>query len=177
MLSILMQASMAVNPARPTAYISTNDGSTTNPLVTGDHKGKALLQRQEEVIKMQDEMLSEIESGVDRLHGQAKAMGEEITSQTAVIDNLDTKVDIATVALQEETRHAQEIKEKGKVCYLYICIAVEVVIIVLASSLCRSHLPSRLAQSLFTLLLGPGDGVHLLIRKFNSFKNFKAVSI
>lgn len=121
------------NPARPTAYLSASDGrnSTTNPMVTDDHRGKALMQRQEEVIKMQDEMISDIESGVDRLHGQAVVMGEELQGQVKIIDSLDHKVDVTTTALQEETRHAQEIKDKGKVCGLYICIAIEVVVLIL----------------------------------------------
>ncbi|RYY81537.1 hypothetical protein EON63_15210 [archaeon] len=40
---------------------------TLNPLAASD---KALIQRQHEVIKMQDEVLLDIEKGVDRLHGQ-----------------------------------------------------------------------------------------------------------
>jgi hypothetical protein len=47
-----------------------------------------------------------------------------------VLDNLDTHVDIATEGLKEETKHAEEVRVKGQVCYMYICIAVEIIIII-----------------------------------------------
>jgi hypothetical protein len=50
--------------------------------------------------------------------------------QNAVLDNLDTHVDIATEGLKEETKHAEEVRVKGQVCYMYICIAVEIIIII-----------------------------------------------
>lgn len=40
---------------------------TTNPLTLSD---RGLIQRQQEVIQQQDQMLSQIERGVDRLHSQ-----------------------------------------------------------------------------------------------------------
>lgn len=107
---------------------STFSPSTFNPLATTD---KALVQRQNDMIKLQDEMLLDIEHGVDRLHGQAVAIGDEAKQSSHLLDDLDSNVEIATAALQAEAKHAAEIKDKAKVCWMYICIAVEVVIMLL----------------------------------------------
>lgn len=48
---------------------------------------------------------------------------------TAILDNLDTHVDIATEGLKEETKHAEAVRVKGQVCYMYICVIIEIIII------------------------------------------------
>lgn len=121
---------MAVPQGRGTTFMSTSK-STYNPIASGDHKGKAVMQRQEQIMKLQDDMISDIEVGVDRLHGQALAMGDETKSHVRLLDDLDTNVEVATAALQAEAKHAADIKDKARVCWMYICIAVEVVILVL----------------------------------------------
>lgn len=89
------------------------------------------MQRQKEVMAQQDLMMLDIEKGVGRLHEKALTIGDEAKMHNRLLDDLDTNVDIATAALQEEARHAQEIKDKARVCWLYVCIAVEVVILVI----------------------------------------------
>ena len=49
------------------AQDSNNQAPTFNPMTTSD---QGLVQRQKEVIKMQDNMLLDIEKGVDRLQIQ-----------------------------------------------------------------------------------------------------------
>ena len=49
-------------------------------------------------------MISDIEVGVDRLHGQALAMGEETKSHVRLLDGLDSNVEVATAALQAEAQ-------------------------------------------------------------------------
>ena len=92
---------------------------------------KALLQRQKEMIQLQDEMITEIGVGVEKLHHVAVAIGDEARIHTRLLDDLDETVEIATTALQAESKHAEAIKEKSKICYMYICIAVQVIVIVL----------------------------------------------
>lgn len=99
-----------------------------NPMTTTD---RGLIQKQSDVIKLQDEMIADIESGVDRLHGQAIAIGDETKSQVRLLDDLDTNVESATAALHAEAKHAAEIKDKARVCWMYVCIGVEVVILLL----------------------------------------------
>lgn len=62
-----MSASTTPNVLTPSANASPKsvEISTINPLAASD---KALIQRQHEVIKMQDNILKDIEEGVDRLH-------------------------------------------------------------------------------------------------------------
>jgi hypothetical protein len=96
-------------------------------------QGKQLSQAQmnEEIMRLQDDMVRDIGSGVDRLHGKARIIGEEARAHVRLLDDLDSNVDIATAALQAETRHAAEVREKGQVCYMYICIAVECIVLIL----------------------------------------------
>eukprot|EP00599_Poterioochromonas_sp_BG-1_P013041 CAMPEP_0173155790 /NCGR_PEP_ID=MMETSP1105-20130129/14337_1 /TAXON_ID=2985 /ORGANISM="Ochromonas sp., Strain BG-1" /LENGTH=151 /DNA_ID=CAMNT_0014072327 /DNA_START=100 /DNA_END=552 /DNA_ORIENTATION=- len=83
--------------------------TTFNPLATSD---KALLQRQQEVIKMQDDIILDIEKGVDRLNVQAKDIGKEAKIHTKILEDLDVHVDEATEKLKEETKHAELIKQR-----------------------------------------------------------------
>lgn len=116
-------------PTSSTPYSSgANNSVTNNPLRTQPSNDRNIMQ---EKIKNQDDMVLEIGLGVDRLRNKALVIGEESKSHVRLLDDLDSNVEIATAALQEEAKHAAEIKEKGKVCYMYICIAVEVFIIVL----------------------------------------------
>eukprot|EP01039_Chlorochromonas_danica_P008276 gene8276-9125_t len=107
---------------------SASSSSTYNPVTTSD---RALVQRQQEVIKLQDTVLLDIERGVDRLHQQALQIGDETKAQVHLLDDLDSNVDIASAALQAEAKHTERIKDKAQMCYMYICVAVEILILFL----------------------------------------------
>lgn len=98
---------------------------------TGSGQGQTQVQTQADIMKLQDDMVREIGTGVDRLHGKARVIGEEAKAHVRLLDDLDNNVEIASAALQAEAQHAAEIKEKGKVCYMYICIAVECAVLLL----------------------------------------------
>ena len=119
---------------------NTNQGisapTSYNPVSTSD---QGLLQRQKDMIKVQDDMLLDIGAGVNRLHGQAIAIGDEVKMSTRLLDDLEDNVDLATSSLNAEAKHAAAIKEKAKVCYMYICIAIEVIIIFLLIILLFTH--------------------------------------
>lgn len=93
--------------------------------------GGSQVQTQQDIMKLQDDMVREIGTGVDRLHGKARIIGEEAKAHVRLLDDLDANVEIASAALHAEAQHAAEIKEKGKVCYMYICIAVEFAVLLL----------------------------------------------
>jgi len=97
-----------------------------NPMQMND---SSLVQRQKDVLAMQDSMVSDIGKGVDRLHRQAVTIGDEAKTQTVLLEDIDESVDHATDGLKEETAHAKLVASKAASCYLYICVAVEVVII------------------------------------------------
>jgi t-SNARE complex subunit (syntaxin) len=99
-----------------------------NPIQTQTSAG--LLQRQQEVIKLQDDMLADISKGVDVLHGQAVRIGEEVTIQNKILDKLDTQVDAATDELRAEAAHAEKINKSTAMCSYYICVVVEVIVII-----------------------------------------------
>lgn len=101
--------------------------TTINPLTTSD---RSLIQRQQEVIKMQDSVLLDIEKGVDRLHGQAQTIKSETIQQNQILNELDVQVDKATEGLQREATHAEQIKARTGDCYLYMCVLLEVIVLV-----------------------------------------------
>lgn len=105
---------------------SSHETAAMNPMQMND---ASLLQRQRDVMSMQDSMVTDIGRGVDRLHRQAVTIGEEAKTQTTLLEDIDESVDHATDGLKEETAHAKLVASKAASCYLYICIAVEVVII------------------------------------------------
>lgn len=59
-----------------------------------------LIQRQKDIVGLQDDMIQEISFGLDRVHHQALNMGEEVTSQTKLLDGFNEDVELATAALQ-----------------------------------------------------------------------------
>lgn len=59
-----------------------------------------LVQRQKDIIGLQDDMIQEISFGLDRVHHQALTMHEEVTAQTKLLDDFDQDVELATAALQ-----------------------------------------------------------------------------
>lgn len=123
-----MVPSSAASSMGTSSVTSSANTTVINPLTTTD---RGLVQRQKEVMKMQDDMILDIEKGVDRIHQTALEIGKEVKVQSKILDQLDTHVDEATEGLREETRHAESIGRKGQVCYMYICICVEVIILVI----------------------------------------------
>ena len=91
---------------------------------------KGLSVQREQVLKEQDDILSQIGAGVDRLFMQAVAIGEETSVHSRLLDSLDDNVEVTQRALKEEAKHAEVIREKSRTFYLYLCIAVEVAILV-----------------------------------------------
>lgn len=106
---------------------SGNSDYTHNPMIHVSDAG--LVQQQRDVMKNQDMMILSIEQGVSRIHDKAVTIGDETKIQNRMLDDLDVHVDIATEGLKEEAKHAEEVKEKGKVCYMYICVAVEIIVL------------------------------------------------
>lgn len=90
-----------------------------------------LVQRQKDMIKLQDEMLEDMSKGLDRIHGQALAINDETKVHVRLLDDLDTNVDLAANALQAEAKHAERIKDTANVCWMYICIVVEVIVMII----------------------------------------------
>ena len=62
-------------------------------------------------------------------------IGEDIKIQNVMLEGLDAHVDAASEGLKEETKHAEAVRIKGQVCYMYICVVVEVVIILIMAFL------------------------------------------
>jgi hypothetical protein len=116
------------------SFISMSDLSAGRNSITSQSE-KSLIQRQNEVIKQQDMMLGDISLGVDRLHHSALIIGDEAKQHTKILEKLDVQVDAAAQGLRDEAQHAEKVRQKSKTCALYICIAVEILIILLMGGL------------------------------------------
>jgi hypothetical protein len=66
---------------------------------------------------------------------QAKDIGEETKIHNQLLDSLEGHVDAATESLTAEAKHAELVREKAESCGMYICIAVEVVVLILLAIL------------------------------------------
>ena len=134
----LPQAEVSMKSATLSSSSSSSSSSSTayNPVATSE---KQLIQRQQDIMRIQDEMILDIGTGVGRLHEQAKAIGEEAKIHTRLLDDLDGTVELATAGLQAEARHAAMVKEKSRMCWLYICIIVEIIVILLLVIIIVAH--------------------------------------
>ena len=136
-----------------------NNSNTSGSAVINPISDKGLKQRQLEIMKLQDDMLDDIGDGVTRLHQQvvsnyyyyiieinndalimfdkyfsyfkALHMNDEAKIHTRLLDDLDSDVDIATTLLATESKHVRSIREKSHMCKMYLCVALEVIVIVI----------------------------------------------
>jgi len=90
-----------------------------------------LQMRATEVESVHDSLLNDIGSGVSRLHGLAHGLHEEVDIHEALLDSMNDSVDMATISLQAEARRAAALKEKVVSLRLYLCLAVEVAVLLL----------------------------------------------
>lgn len=51
--------------------------------------------------------------------------------QSKILDQLDVHVDQTTDALREETKHTERIRDATNNCYGYICIVIELVVLII----------------------------------------------
>jgi len=124
--------SFGIDPTRNSSSSAVNKSvseSTFNP-IANTMSQKTLIQRQQEVIKQQDAMLVDISKGVDVLHNQALDINQEAKLHIKILEKLDVNVDKAAEALKAEAEHAENIRQTSRMCFLYIIILIEVVIIV-----------------------------------------------
>ena len=103
-------------------------GVITNPITLSE---RGLIQRQQATMREQDEMIGEIGSGVGRLHQQALEMGRESNLQSRLVDTLESDVEVAADDLREEARHANEVREKTKMFGWYVCLFIEIALVII----------------------------------------------
>ena len=86
--------------------------------------------RRKELVALQDEMLKDLSSGIDRLGRVARTIGDETTLQTKLLDGLEADVEKAAEALEEETKHAERVKEKAQIGRLWCLLLFQIVVII-----------------------------------------------
>eukprot|EP00588_Corethron_pennatum_P033000 CAMPEP_0194345920 /NCGR_PEP_ID=MMETSP0171-20130528/105133_1 /TAXON_ID=218684 /ORGANISM="Corethron pennatum, Strain L29A3" /LENGTH=77 /DNA_ID=CAMNT_0039112973 /DNA_START=735 /DNA_END=967 /DNA_ORIENTATION=- len=64
-------------------------------------------QLQSSALAMQDNMIDELAAGVGRLKHQSQLIGEEGRMHVRLLNEMDVDVERATVAFQEEAKHAE----------------------------------------------------------------------
>ena len=74
-------------------------------------------------------MILDIGKGMDRLANQANTMGEEAKVQSKLLQSMEQDTDRSSLALQNERKHMVRVDEATKMCWSYVCIAVEVILL------------------------------------------------
>jgi len=92
---------------------------------------KGLSMRLVEMAGLQDDILNEIGTGVGRLHAQAVDMHSESLMHERLLDHMEGSVDLAVVSLAAEAKRAAKIREKLFAFRLYVCLVLEVVILIM----------------------------------------------
>ena len=109
------------------ARVSNGESTVLNPVSLSD---RGLVQRQEQTIRDQDSIIQDIGSGVDRLHQQALEMGRE-SQINDVLDKLEDNVDDTHDDMRQATREANKVREATRTFSLYVCAAVELVLLII----------------------------------------------
>lgn len=108
------------------SIVSINSSNNNDDNKTSD---RILIDRQKDIIRIQDDMLQDIDKGVSRIKDQALNINDEVKLQNKIITKLDRQVDDATEGLREEARHAEQIRQKSQMCALYLFVIIEIIII------------------------------------------------
>jgi len=133
----LLEGLRSLLVAAPSLTSSAGGGGTmysqrpSSSLIPVQISNAGLSVQREEALKEQDSILEDISSGVDRLFRRALVIGDEAAAHTRLLDAMDDNVDTTQRALKEEAKHAAEVREKSRSFYLYLCIAFEVLVILL----------------------------------------------
>ena len=145
-ISISSSSSSSVSNMRPDASFnaaasatSTNVGNDVNNPMAMELSGSGLMMYNQAQINEQDRIIAEIGNGVQRMHQQAIDIGDEANVQNNLLSNLDESVEAGAEALREEAQHADTIRKKSKMCKLYICILVELVVLLSVTLLYINH--------------------------------------
>jgi hypothetical protein len=112
------------------------DGGVFNPMELSGH---GLMLHNKATIKLQDEIIQEIGSGVERLHQHAVTIGEEAKIHNTLLSALDDNVDAGAEALRTEAKHAEDVRQKSRMCHLYICLVVEILTLVILAIVYMNH--------------------------------------
>lgn len=89
------------------------------------------IEEQQARMKAQDEQLAALGQGVDRIRGLGQTIHDETKTQLGLLDSLEAEVDKTTVGIREETKHAEAVTVQGQTFYMYVCIAILLIIMVL----------------------------------------------
>ena len=89
------------------------------------------IEEQQARMKMQDEQLAVLGMGVDRIRGVGRNIQEETKSQLGLLDRLEADIDKTTTDIREETKHAESVTVSGQTFYMYICIAILLLVMIL----------------------------------------------
>jgi hypothetical protein len=114
------------NSSSPSPSRESNAGGY-NPVATSD-RGLGL--RVMEMQSIQGNVLSDIDQGVDRLHNQALAMGDEAQLHERLLDSMESNVDFAIDELTEQRERMDRLRETVENTKLYIILVVEIIILV-----------------------------------------------
>ncbi|KAK8796963.1 hypothetical protein WA538_000188 [Blastocystis sp. DL] len=113
--------------------------ATSSTMAARDYANNSMIKNnqamQSEYMKKQDQSLSILADGVDRLDDMAKGIGDEINQQDALLTNLDTDVSEAQNRLEQARGKMQKLLKTNNKCELWTIIILFVAAVILVFSL------------------------------------------
>ena len=81
--------------------------------------------------RREPEYCARLRAGVDRIRNLGETMHDETRQQLGLLDQLEGDVDKTTSGIREETKHAEDVAVSGQTFYMYVCIAILILVMVL----------------------------------------------
>jgi hypothetical protein len=83
-----------------------------------------LVQLRDDKMKEQDKTLDLLSKSVKRQHHLAGAIGDEVTQQNALLDELEVKVDLQTSKIKKTTTTVDKVEKKSSTMCMWVTICL-----------------------------------------------------
>ena len=117
--------------AGPEARPTSEQLHSTLPSAPHQRPEEATAMSARERLAAQDAQLERLGAGVDRIRNLGETMHDETRQQLGLLDQLEGDVDKTTSGIREETKHAEDVAVSGQTFYMYVCIAILILVMVL----------------------------------------------
>lgn len=128
-------------PTRPTGGLrgagsavgDVRDGEETE--ATAGSSSQTLKQRQQEALDQQDQGLDLLHGVILRQKSMAQQIGVEVSQQNIIIDDIDTRMDLTTQRLLDNTHNVRVVDHKDRTCGYWVVITLLFIAIVVVAAI------------------------------------------
>ncbi|KAK8813331.1 hypothetical protein WA158_002923 [Blastocystis sp. Blastoise] len=111
------------------SLLTKSNGQMAAPAEFANKTNTELKQMQEQVMKQQDVVLSDISDGVERLNQMSLSINNEIDLHVRLLDNLDNDIESANNRVQQESVRTKVVTKKSKMCVYYMLIGLGIIVL------------------------------------------------